>query len=357
MIHNINELKRKPLSFIVRFIENCTIEEKIDAYYVCVEIQGKNSLVFRKSNGSIIDRVDCILNEMWSRLINDWTHIKLANQEWFENHIGSKIYMFYLPVQKPILTEYIPNVRYIVDRMISKGTEADPYNEMAYDMNMMNEFNVYWSDKLPKSEYDMDDIVRRIKAVTRKNNPDTSETFEDIFKSVIGKDAELFASNEPEGYIFKLGKGHIYQLINNPNEERKVSTEQTQYEYLLLAFMKFWRNNDLTSLIDRSYVKSVCHLFNAFINQEKLTHTIEDNVYVSGLENPCVGHRFDICYTNIPNEITVQLCKENELYKNIFKILLVNLRKKKSSKNTVLISENNVKEWNNIVKTIENTCI
>ena len=146
-------------------------------------------------------------------------------------------------------------------------------------------------------------------------------------------------------------------MLNKQDGLRRAYSEHAQYEYLLLAFLKFWRNNDLTSLIDQSYVKSVCHLFNAFIHEEKNTHIIENNVDISGLENPCVGHRFDICYTNIPNEITVQLCKENELYKNIFKILLVNLRKKKSSKNTVLISENNIKEWNDIVKTIDNTCI
>ena len=95
MIKNIDNLKKKSISFITKFLDECTVEEKIDTYYVSVEIRSKNNIVFIKSNGKVIDRCDLILNEMWQQMFNDWTHFKMVNQDWFDSHIGYKIFMFY----------------------------------------------------------------------------------------------------------------------------------------------------------------------------------------------------------------------------------------------------------------------
>ena len=72
MIRDIEELINKKLSYIEQFAEECTITEKIDTYYVCVEIQSKNTIVFKKSNNKQITRIDMYINSMWSKLMNDW---------------------------------------------------------------------------------------------------------------------------------------------------------------------------------------------------------------------------------------------------------------------------------------------
>ena len=105
MIKNITQIGNKPVSFIKEFINNCTIEEKIDTHYVIVEITSKQTITIKKATGKVVDRVDMILNSMWSQLVTDWNFIKLANQDLFKEHVGYNISMFYFPSNKPLLTE------------------------------------------------------------------------------------------------------------------------------------------------------------------------------------------------------------------------------------------------------------
>ena len=118
MIKDISLLKDKSVSFIKEFINNCTVEEKIDAHYVIVEITSKQTITVKKANGKVVDRVDMILNNMWSQLVTDWNFIRLTNQGWFAAHVGYTISMFYLPCNKPLLVEYKNNIKYLIDRIM-----------------------------------------------------------------------------------------------------------------------------------------------------------------------------------------------------------------------------------------------
>lgn len=346
MIKNISELKKKPLSFIKDFIQNCTIEEKIDAYYVSIEIQSKTSFVMYKANGQQVSRTDTILNEMWSWLINDWTWLRRVNEDWFNNHIGYRIYMFYFPSDKPILTKYREDVCYLIDRIEYNEVVIDePYYEME-NMEMLDKFRIKFKDTLQKN-YDINDVLSKIE----------TESFDKLFKSIIDfEHSVIYAVDEPEGYILKWGKKHIYQIQSNRKQNRVASADKSAYEYLLLNFIKFWKNNDMVNRIDRhSYDMTVCNFFNSYImSYEKETGVLDRNIDSDSIESPCIGHRFDLCYNNIPNDTTIQLCKENTLYKNIFKVLLVNLKRKKLYKQCVLMSQKNIDDWNEIVQTISN---
>ena len=89
MIKDISLLKDKSVSFIKEFINNCTVEEKIDAHYVIVEITSKQTITVKKANGKVVDRVDMILNNMWSQLVTDWNFIRLTNyNENFRSTVG-----------------------------------------------------------------------------------------------------------------------------------------------------------------------------------------------------------------------------------------------------------------------------
>ena len=56
----------------------------------------------------------------------------------------------------------------------------------------------------------------------------------------------------------------------------------------------------------------------------------------------------------ITNPKTLALCNESELYKNIFKILLANLKSIKKKKYCVYMNDKQIKQMNNIVKSIKN---
>ena len=126
-----------------------------------------------------------------------------------------------------------------------------------------------------------------------------------------------------------------------------------------MDFINFWDNLDEINsvLVSNDYTKTVCLLFNKYINEsERCTHKIENNVDASSLEAPCVGTRFDIGYDYIPDATTKTLCQENALYKNIFKILLANLRRRKKQEHCILLNKDKVEKWNELVTTLKNIC-
>lgn len=353
MIKNIDNLKKKSISFITKFLDECTVEEKIDTYYVSVEIRSKNNIVFIKSNGKVIDRCDLILNEMWQQMFNDWTHFKMVNQDWFDSHIGYKIFMFYFPCSKPILTEYKDNISYVIDRMEYGATVIYDCEEEMKDMKMIDNFKISFKKFLKKS-YTLNEFINKIRIADKENN-----SYDDVFESIIDKENSIiFASGKPEGYIFKSGKKYIYQIVCNKSENRVASAEKSQYEFLLLDFIKFWNNTEnIEHFLDNNYIKTVCNLYNLYISQERKIGVIEKNIDPNSLQSPCIGKRFDICYINIPDEQTINNCKESELYKNIFKILLVNLKRMKNENHCILMNNRTTEQWNDIVRTITNITI
>ena len=351
MIKFIEQLKKKSPDFIRKFFEECTVEEKIDTYYVCVEIVSKNNIFFKKSSGKIIDRTDLIVNEMWQQFVNDWKYLQLVNEDWFEEHIGYKFFMFYFPCSKPLLTQYSENISYVIDRVEFNNSVVEDVESIFGTMNMVERFNIAFKHLLVKKT-DISDIVEKFITSTESNQIEDIKNIIDFDKSVI-----FAVDQKPEGFIFKYGKKHIYQLSIN-DEKRIASAEKAQYEYLLINFIKFWNSDEhVNDCLNHSYTKCVCNLFNKFIEKEHASREIENNIDASSLESPCVGKRFDICYVNIPDEQTVVLCKESVLYKNIFKILLVNLKRNKDITHSIMFTKKNIDDWNMIVRTIQNVSI
>ena len=177
------------------------------------------------------------------------------------------------------------------------------------------------------------------------------ENFAEVFLKLIKDDSKVFAIEKPEGYIFKYRK-KIFQIENDKIEVEP--QEKSSYEFLLSDFIKFSKIHNYSDKIVASYTKTVCNLFNNYIiNGEKINHTIENNIDISGIESPYIGTKFDIGYEYIPDQVTKELCRESELYKNIFKVLLANLRKGKDETHCIFLTKKEVNEWNMIMKSIK----
>lgn len=359
MIKDIKKLKDHSNSFIEGFLKGCTIREKIDAYYVSVEIRTKR-LIFRKPSGKEVSREDLILNSMYGRLMKDFELFRLSNESWFAGRRGYKIYAFFIPCRRPILTEYVSGTNYIVDRIEAPDgriVSDDEINEFI-SLNQSDKFGIKRLTELKKADnVDYADLIERI----RQEDMTWIDDFIDFQSS------DLFAAGVPEGYIFRFSRKYIMQHIcENPdvtadNDARIGKTEKAQFEFLLTDFILFWEgtldDNIHAVLASGDYVKSVCLLFNKYINEcEVFTHKIENNVEESSLEPPCVGTRFDIGYDYIPDATTKALCQSKPLYKNIFKILLANLKRKKKLEHCILLNKDKVEKWNEIVTTLKNIC-
>lgn len=346
MINNIETLSKRSAKYIKEFMNGCTIEEKIDTHYITVEIISRNEIKIKKANGNEIDRVDMILNSMWNNLFLDWNYLRLSNQDWFYKHIGYTIKMFYFPCETPILTTYKSGLRYVFDRVIFNNIDLDT-KYILDDIKFPSAYIIGYKHSLNKIE-DVDGVYENhISKLLAKE-----ETFSDVFKTLIDESSELFADNIPEGYIFKY-HNKIFQ-ISNKQEIRKIEQEKTSYEFLLSDFIKYTKLYNYIDKITQSYTKTVCNLFNDYIiNQEKKTHYIERNIDISSIEPPYLGAKFDLGFEYIPDQVTKTICKESELYKNIFKVLLANLRKGKDFSHCIFLTKREVDDWNNIMKSIK----
>ena len=341
MIKNIEKIKDKSVSYIRQFINNCTIEEKIDTHYVTVEITSKTNITVKKSSGKIIDRVDMILNSMWGQLVTDWNYIRLANKDLFESHIGYNISMFYFPNDMPLSTKYKPDIRYLIDR-ITFNDESQDVDVFINSLKMKDSFCIKAKRKLSKNleNINLKDI-----------NGDTKQTinYTKLFMDIIDRE-NLLAEKDPEGYILK-SNGKLYQILLIRPEVNMPG--KSQYEYVLCDFINYCKHNRYQDKITTNYVKTVCALFNDYIiNWEQRKHNIENNVDINSIQPPTLGTLFDIGIEYIPDLITIKLCS-NELYKSIFKILLANLKRGKDNKRCIYMNKQQVDSWNNIMKNIK----
>lgn len=343
MIKDIEMIYQHDAKYIKEFVRNCRIEEKIDAHYVTVEILSADKIRLVKGNGFEIDRVDHILNNMWNQLLIDWQYLMLCNQQWFANHVGHSIRMFYLPNSKPIETEYPEGLRYILDVVEHDGARTPAQTALA-ELRFPDLYKVDYKRSLSKV-----DDVEAVADLVDVRKPD--EAFYDkVFSKLVKDRGEMFAVGEPEGVIYKSGTS-LYQHKTRVREG--VVTEKTSYEFLLCHFARFLKANSYVEKMSNSYVKTVCNLFNWFIIDEQKSGYLARNIDAQSLEAPCIGRKYDMGYEYIPDPVTKQLCAGNELYRNIFKILLANLRKKKNPRNCLFMNRQQADSWNTIVSMIQ----
>lgn len=343
MIKDINQIKNKSISFIKEFINNCSIEEKIDAHYIIVEITSKQHITVKKANGKTVDRVDMILNSMWSQLVTDWNFIRLANQDLFSEHVGYTLSMFYFPNNKPLLTEYPKNIRYLIDRIIFND-EIINKESFVNKLKLKDKFCISIKHNLPKS---IDKEL--LKSISGNNKLDIN--YEDLFTNLISDKNKVLAIDKPEGYIFKWNK-NLYQMLFSHRD--KIDVEKTSYEYLLCDFISYCKSNNYIEKIQQSYVRTVCTLFNDYIiNWEDIHNNIKNNIDVESIQSPILGSSFDMGYEYIPDIITLNLCKTSELNKSIFKVLLANLRRGKDNNRCIYMNKHQVDDWNIIMKNIK----
>ncbi|WQJ53292.1 MAG: hypothetical protein [Wendovervirus sonii] len=347
MIKDISRIKEHNPKYIKDFMEGCVIEEKIDTHYITIDIVSRSDIKIKKANGNEIDRVDLILNSMWNNLFFDWNFLKVKNTEWFNSHVGYTIKLFYIPCTKPLMTEYDSNIRYIFDKVIFNGHELDT-EYIISDLIFPKVYNIDYKKKMQKN-HNINDLYNEHIDKVLSGDEDIKDMF---LKLIDTENSKKFAVNEPEGYIFKYNN-KLFQLILN-NKERKIEQEKSSYEFVLSDFIKFCKTNNYTEKIVPSYVVTICNLFNDYIiNNEKKTHYMENMVNPESIEAPYLGEKFDIGYECIPDQLTKTLCKESLLYKNIFKILLANLRRGKDFSHCIYLNKKEVDAWNNIMKSLK----
>lgn len=373
---------------IINFYKHCVLEEKIDAYYVNIDVVSINTIKFKKSNKELT-QVDLIINKNWSTFINDWKSVFNDNKEAFASLVGFRINLFFFPNSSPLSSYYKEGFRYIIKNVSIPYMNNQNVDEMDYqhlqdfvdklkiqDENLKDKIKVYkhlsfdnqkFLEKMNEQKINPRDYSSYI-----LNYIDKNELFMDV-------NSEKAIKNNILELIFRNGKS-LYQLKHRLNNESIESTtiedkitlqhKQIVFELVLQDFIEYASKDDETKfkyidLITKNYVESVNNIFLHYISSPRcnverygLLPFLSSHFSSKDLTPPCLGlsPELNLDYVNddkIKQLLTDDKNEYTEWIINIYKVLLVNLKQFKKSKYIHYLSKNEINSWNEIVKSID----
>lgn len=374
MIKSVGSLRDAGLEKASNFLKTCQVYEKLDMFYFKMKVLSKDSVIFFKSNGKEIKIEDIVLSKMWNDPVLFFSKLVLSKQDIIESLIGYSFGFFYLPVAKPLRVDYSSlhdaGIRYILsDVEDPKGNliRADVDHSKSETAKAVVKMfgglsSVMISDReILKTEKGSSFDEARMKEAFCKPKDDNSveRVILETLKSSKGSLAsyEAFGAN-PEGFIFKKGKANYQIKLLNESESAKVkSSSKLGMEFVIVEFCKWAKSTDYTKFMSKSYIETVCSLFEAFCTTHDFSSFDLYKTNPEELEAPTFGYYSGMCYDYIPNESVKKLCHEDKMKENIFKILLNGLKKEKSKNAYLLIDDSTRKVWNDLVKMISKSVI
>lgn len=366
-IKNISALFELSNNNIKKFLTSCSISEKMNTHYVKISIISPNNIICLKGNNEVVTQTDIILNKMWRNYIEDWTLIKNnpGFKEFAKRYIGCTLGLYYFPNHIPLGTEYeFKGERcYIINKIYDNYNKANislniAFKELKFYMGISGLVNPDGKYSIAQDNPLYFDVIKLNEILDKISDTNTEEIIKDI-KDAIVADFVYATDTKHVNYILKSDK-HQYQLLDEDAPDSKNiidSKERTSYEFVLCDFMKFFHQHNMMSKVRGSYRNIICYLFNEYITKfEAETHTLENNILPESIEPPHVGYDHgdsinDSVY--VPNTLTRQLCNSSILYRNVFKLLLANLKVYKHKKYCVYMNDEQIGALNTIVHAIE----
>ena len=136
-----------------------------------------------------------------------------------------------------------------------------------------------------------------------------------------------------EGYILRCGKATYGIECVDTNVQVDKTTKKIYRDMVIDNFCNVMLSNNLTDSIigeGSSYVDVMSNLFLSYLDNTNIFSRVSFDF--EDLLPPHVGYIGDIDYDSLPVAIKY-VCKTNEIYKNIFRILLVAFDPDKTKKN------------------------
>lgn len=334
----------KNLSISYKFSDSITISEKLDMFYFKIIINELNVIIM-SHNHKMITESDVIINDMWRNVFNFVDNeIKPKQNKILECYGPIIIGFFYCPTTMPLNVNYynflnatIKNKEFTIGNVKSMISKRNiDISSFCKNINLLNIRGIgggpiiIHDDNFVNVLYDYiktHDITNIISYMNNNMKTFSGNSFNDI-----------------EGIIIN-DSGKLYQLkINNKITEDDGNF--AAYERFILTFINFWKSYNL-DFNNLSYTEIINKIFLDFINKE--------NIKFNDFELVPPGSFYigDLGYEYI-NDINVEtICKLNNLYKNIYRILYKSLKRyKKYNINFYYLTEDDIDKWNEIVDNI-----
>lgn len=342
----IKDIEQASKSF--SFTNNLVLTEKMNMFYFKVVVTPISCNIISHNHKMITD-VERIINDVWEDVISFVNKEIEPRKEYITSKYGNVVIgFFYCPVDKPLSIQYdkflntnIDNNKFIISNIKKINTkEFIDVSDFCLSTRLLNirgigggPIIIYPNDFI----YVLNDYIHKY---ISKN---------DLLK-YINDNMETFSGNELndiEGLIF-CEKDKKYQLIiNNTLDKREYDREQ--YELIIKDFIDFWYNKkDRVYYINGNYTDI---LNDIFIDYIKKTNIFNDNNLQSERLLP-PGKRYigDLNYKLINNDNIKTICKVNDVYKNVYRILYKALKQhKKINNHLVILNDSDIAKWDKII--------
>lgn len=322
------------------------VYEKMNMFYFKVIVNSTSCTVL-SHNHKIITDVDIIINSMWKDVYNFINKTIIPKQKIISKLYNSVIIGFlYCPNEKPLNINYSKffnilndNNKFIINNVKDMNKDNIDIKDFCLSTGLLNVRGVGGGPLMDFNE----NFINILNDYAHKKIS-LSE-----FKSKIKNDIKTYSLNDLddiEGIIVKTNK-NLYQIIFNSTNDTSIYN-RNDFELLITDFINTWNNINIDISNFHLYKDIVSEIFLKYISNSSIHEKISTHENLIPPGNHYIG---DISYEFLNPNITT-ICKLNNIYKNIFRILFNGLKhhKKHSKYNT--LSDSTINDWNNIVDLI-----
>lgn len=327
---------------------NVIIYEKMNMFYFKVIINSSSCTIL-SHNHKIISEADIIINSMWKDVYDFVNKTLLPKQKIISDLYNSVIIGFlYCPSEKPLSIKYSKfynivneNNKFIINNVKDLNKNDIDVVKFCTSTNILNVRGIGGG---PLMSFD-NVFLQKLNDYAHKNISLID------FKKEIKNHIKTYSLNDLddiEGIIIKSNK-NIYQIIFNSTNDTKIYNRD-DFELVITNFIHVFDSIDININNLYSYKDIISEIFLKYINNSDINTKISnpDNLIPPG--NHYIG---DISYEYLNCNI-LTICKLNDIYKNIFRILFNGLKHYRKKSKYSKLNDSTILKWNNIVDLINN---
>lgn len=323
-----------------------TVYEKLNMFYFKVIIN-QSSCTILSHNHKILTDADIIINSMWKDVFDFVNKNILPKQQIISNLYDSVIIGFlYCPNEQPLNINYSKffnilndNNKFIINSVKKTNKENISIKDFCLSINLLNIRGIGGGPIISIN----DNFINALNDYAHKK----ISLFE--FKNTIKNNIKTYSLNDLddiEGLIIKTNK-NLYQIIFNATNDTKVYN-RNDFEILITDFVNIWNEKNIKIDHLYSYKDIISEIFLKYINMSNIHKKITTSENLIPPGNHYIG---DISYELLDTNVAT-ICKLNNIYKNIFRILFNGLKHYKKPSKYNKLNDKIINSWNNIVNQI-----
>lgn len=346
--------------FIDIFTENIIVSEKMDAHRFSFMKDENGKLIFyKKMSGNVITIIDRTISDLYEEAIHFIE--ELPDDVKAEIPVNTRFSFYYMSSHTPLRISYkhIDDILILTD--LSERTETGKSKNVINDSETLKKWSelfdcgnpIIFEGKLTNYQRELMNGLLAFEEESVMSNVNTSTKFTWLVNEIFGK---TFSNNSIISGIYIKTPENNYKFVNPIFElifiESIEPISRDFYDLMLIQLKNFISEYDIQSILvsqiedeDLRYIEIVSQIFNKFVLQ------LEPDINPSFLQPNIIGDLGEFNSDFLRNEETVRLLYSSDFYVEVFKMMLLVLRKPK--KTYGLLNNSDTEILNNSIEEIK----